>query len=97
MTKIVQDFSDTFKTYDPSKYTTRNVMTKYEKTKVIGMRLEQLARGAPTLIDIDKHGCKSIREVVMLELQEKKLPFVIVRNMPNGKQEHWRVCDLVCP
>lgn len=95
MTKLVQDFDDIMKGYDPSKYTTRNVMTKYEKTKVIGMRLEQLARGAATLVDIDKHGCKSIRDVVMKELEEKKLPFVIVRTLPNGKQEHWRVCDMI--
>lgn len=95
MTKLVQDFDDILQTYDTSRYITRNTMTKYEKTKVIGMRLEQLARGAPTLIDVDKHGCKSIRDVVMKELEEKKLPFVIVRNLPNGKQEHWRVCDLV--
>lgn len=95
MTKIVQDFEDIMRNYDITKYITRNVLTKYEKTKVIGMRLEQLARGAPTLIDTEKHDCKSIREVVMLELEEKKLPFVIVRSLPNGKQEHWRVCDMI--
>ena len=93
MTKVIEDFDDAMRGYDTSKYTTRNMMTKYEKAKIIGMRLEQLTRGAPTLVD-DKN-CKSIRDVVMKELEEKKLPFVIVRQIPNGKKEYWRVADLV--
>lgn len=93
MTKIIEDFDDVMRGYDPTKHLTRNIMTKYEKAKIIGMRLEQLARGAPTLID-DKH-CKSIRDVVFKELEEKKLPFVIIRQIPNGKKEYWRVADLV--
>ena len=97
MTKIVEDFDDIMRNYDPAKYTTRNIMTKYEKAKVVGMRLDQLARGAPTLIDIKKHNCKSIRDVVMKELEEKKLPFIIVRALPHGKKEYWRIGDLVIP
>ena len=70
-------------------------MTKYERAKVVGMRLEQLARGAATLVDtVD---CKSIRDVVMKELREKKLPFIVIRNIPNGKKEYWRVADLIDP
>lgn len=95
MTKVVEDYTDIMHGYDPSKYITRNVMTKYEKTKIIGMRLEQLARGAHTLVNTEKSNCKSLRDVVMCELAEKKLPFIIVRNLPNGKKEHWKVSDLV--
>ena len=95
MTKVVEDYNDIMHGYDISKYSTRNLMTKYEKAKVVGMRLEQLARGAPTLVDVKKHNCKSIRDVVMKELEEKKLPFIIIRSMPNGKKEYWRVSDLV--
>lgn len=95
MTIITEDFDDIMHNYDPSKYTTRNMMTKYEKAKIIGMRLEQLARGAPTLVEVKN--CKSIRDVVMKELDEKKLPFIIVRTLPSGKKEHWRVGDLIIP
>jgi DNA-directed RNA polymerase I, II, and III subunit RPABC2 len=95
MAKVVEDFTDMMASRDVSKYVTRNMMTKYEKTKVVGMRLEQLARGAPTLIDTTN--CKSIRDVVLMELEEKKLPFVVVRELPNGKKEYWRVSDLNVP
>lgn len=95
MTKIVEDYEDIMSNYDTSKYITRPHMTRYELAKVVGMRLEQLARGAQTLIDDNK--CKSIREIVMKELDEKKLPFLVVRALPNGKKEYWRVADLVVP
>ena len=93
MTKIVEDFEDIMKNYDITKYVTRNQMSKYEKTKIIGMRLEQLARGAASLVDTS--ACTSIRDVVMKELEERKLPFIIIRSLPNGKKEYWRVADLV--
>jgi DNA-directed RNA polymerase I, II, and III subunit RPABC2 len=95
MTKIVEDHEDVMRGYDITKYVTRGTMTKYEKTKIIGMRLEQLARGAATLIDTVE--CKSLRDVVIKELADKKLPFIIIRTLPNGKKEYWRVCDLVDP
>jgi DNA-directed RNA polymerase I, II, and III subunit RPABC2 len=93
MTKIIQDFEDVMQNYDITKYITRPHMTRYERAKVVGMRLEQLARGAPTLVNTEN--CKSIRDVCMKEITEKKLPFVIVRTLPNGTKEHWRVADLV--
>jgi len=95
MTKIIEDYNDVMFNYDPTKHTTRPLMTRFERAKIVGMRLEQLARGAPTLVDTSK--CQSIREVVMKEIEEKKLPFIIVRSLPNGKKEYWRVADLVVP
>lgn len=95
MTKIIEDFDDIMLNYDLSKYTTRPLMTRFERAKIVGMRLEQLARGAPTLVDTSK--CHSIRDVVLKELDEKKLPFIIIRSLPNGKKEYWRVADLVVP
>jgi DNA-directed RNA polymerase subunit K/omega len=66
--------------------------TKYERTKMIGMRLEQLARGAAPLVEVTPG--MSIREVVMRELEEKKLPFKVVRTLPNGDKMVVRACDL---
>jgi len=93
MSKLVENQGDIFKSYDITKNTTRNVMTKYEKTIVIGMRLEQLARGAPTLVD--ETNCKSLRDVVMKEIDERVLPFIVVRPLPSGKKEYWRIKDLI--
>ena len=46
-----ESFTDVHSNYDPSKNKSRNIMTIYEKTNVIGLRLEQLAFGAPPLLN----------------------------------------------
>ena len=94
--KIIEGYNDIINKYDVSSYTTRNVITKYEKTKILGLRMEQLARGAPTLIDAETSGCRSIQEIALKELEERKLPFMIVRTLPNGQKEHWKLEDMVC-
>lgn len=66
--------------------------TKYERTKMIGMRLEQIARGAAPLVDVEPG--MSIREIVMREVEERKLPFKVVRTMPNGEQLVLAAADL---
>ncbi len=91
----VNDFSSIMDSYDPSLNTTRNVMTKFEKAKVIGLRLEQLARGMMPCVDIE--GLKTIREICLKELETRNLPFIIVRPLPNGKKEYWRLSDMIIP
>lgn len=91
--KVVEDFSSIMENYDPSKYVSSKFMSKYEKAKVLGLRLEQLARGVtPT---VDTTGLNNIRDICMKELEERKIPFVIMRTMPNGKKEIWRIQDLI--
>lgn len=81
--------------YDPSTYVSSNVMTRFEKAKVIGMRLEMLVREAESTIDTSQH--TKIRDICLQELREKKNPFIIKRELPNNKVEYWRVCDLIIP
>jgi DNA-directed RNA polymerase subunit K/omega len=94
MTKIIDDFADMVKNYDVSKNVSRSTLTRYELAKIIGMRLEQLARGAPPYIDVEKYQIKTIREIAILELKYKKLPFIISRTLSNGTKEYWRIEDL---
>lgn len=95
MSKIIEDFSDVMNNYDPSKNVTRNVLSRYEKAKIIGMRLEQLARGATPYIDLSINKIGGVRDIVMLEFEKKKLPFMIGRVLPDGTKEYWRLDDLV--
>ena len=94
--KVIQDYNDVISKYDPSQNISRNVMTKYEKCKILGMRMEQLARGAPTLIQVSET-CKTIQEIAVKELEEKKIPFMIMRTLPTGQKEYWKLADLVVP
>lgn len=93
--KVIEDFEAIMDKYDPSLNVSRNVMTRFEKAKIVGMRLEQLARGA--ISTIDTTGFTNIRDVCLQELKEKKIPFIIMRPLPNNRKEYWRLCDLVIP
>lgn len=92
MTGIIS-LEDINSTYEPKKNITRNIMTKYEKAKIIGMRMEQLAREAMPMVDT--HGCATIRDIAIRELDEKKLPFMVARTLANGKKEYWKLADLI--
>ena len=84
--------------YDPHKNKSSNIMTIYEKTNLIGLRLEQLAMGAPSLLDSDElQTCKNIHEVAEKELERKKLPYMIRRNLGNNNTEVWKVNDMFIP
>lgn len=93
MSKI-EDFHDIARNYDPTKNYTRNFLTKYERVKVIGLRAEQLQRGAIPCVDFDEKNFNPI-EIATQELQSRKLPFMISRSLPNGEKEYWRLEDMV--
>jgi DNA-directed RNA polymerase subunit K/omega len=69
------------------------VLSKYEFTRIIGSRISQLAQGAKPLVALKKktHDLYLIAEQ---ELIQKKLPFIIMRPIPNGKCEYWKLEDL---
>ena len=57
-------------------------LTKFEKTRVIGYRAEQIALGAEPLVDIkDSLDPLFIAEQ---EFKENKIPLIIHRYYPNG-------------
>lgn len=57
------------------------IMSIYEKTSIIGLRLSQLSNGAiSTLSKKDLDMCKNIKEIVRLELERKVIPLKIVRD-----------------
>jgi len=94
--KDLTDFSDVMKDYNPRNNVSKNILTIYERTSILSLRMEQLANGAPTYIDTDKlKTLTEIRKVAELELKEKKIPFMVCRKLPNGKREYWRLDDLI--
>lgn len=69
-------------------------LTQYEKTKIIGMRANQLSQGARPYIKVPEY-VTSVSEIARLELEQRRLPFIIKRPMPNGSYEYWRISDLL--
>jgi DNA-directed RNA polymerase I, II, and III subunit RPABC2 len=91
-----ESFNDIIKGYDPLKNRSKNIMTKYEKTVVIGIRLEQLAFGGhSTLNEEELQDFTNIKDIVMEELHQKKIPFIIRRTLPNQSYEYWRIEDMI--
>ena len=68
-------------------------LTKYEMTRVIGQRAKQLDNGAKAFVKIPLNVIDG-SHIAMLELEQKKLPFIIKRPYPNGGVEYWNVNDL---
>ena len=69
-------------------------LTQYERTKVLGMRANQLSQGARPYVDVPEY-ITDVGEIARLELKERRLPFIIRRPMPNGTHEYWRLSDLI--
>lgn len=69
------------------------LLSKYEKAKIIGLRVVQLNRGAPSFIPND-HLILDKHILAEEELKQKKIPFIIKRPLPNGAFEYWNVKDL---
>ncbi|KAM0671212.1 DNA-directed RNA polymerase [Ordospora colligata] len=70
-------------------------MTKYEKAHVLGVRASQLSAGAPPFVDIGNES--NPLKIAGLELNEKKIPFIIRRRLPDGSFEDWAIDELLVP
>ena len=69
------------------------ILTKYEMTRVIGQRAKQLDSGAKAFVKVPLNVVDGYL-IALLELEQKKLPFIIKRPFPNGGVEYWNVSDL---
>jgi DNA-directed RNA polymerase subunit K/omega len=74
---------------------TKPIMTKYEKTKILGLRAEMIASGAKPLVNYPKHLTRAI-DIVRIELEEHKIPFIIKRTTSTGV-DYWKIEDLHIP
>jgi len=78
---------------DKSKRITTRYMTKYERARVLGTRALQISMNAPVTVEIN--GETDPLKIAMRELQEKKIPMIIRRYLPNGSWEDWSLDELV--
>lgn len=69
-------------------------LTVYEKTAIIGLRSEVLSRGGQPFIPVPNY-ITDVREIARMELEQKRLPYIVKRPLPNGTYEYWRLADLM--
>jgi DNA-directed RNA polymerase I, II, and III subunit RPABC2 len=76
---------------------TREFYTNYEWTYLMGVRAKQLEDGAKPLVTLE--GLKTsdprfVWSVAKREIAQRKLPFLIRRQMPDGSSEYWSTQEL---
>lgn len=69
-------------------------LTLFEKTKILGFRANQLSQGARPLIEIPP-SVWDVLDIARMELEQKRLPFIVKRPMPDGTFEYFRLADLI--
>ena len=89
----IEDSQIFYKLYNKSNNTLSNILTKYEKTKVIFERMQMITNGTlPYIPNPEKYD--TIYEIVIEELKQKKIPFIIKRNI-NGRDEYLKLEDFI--
>lgn len=66
---------------------TSAVISKYEFTTLVWCRALQISNGDPPKVDPD--GSVVPIDIAIKELEERKIPLVIERQLPNGGSEYW--------
>lgn len=91
---LMEDLSSFNTNYNKMKKNniTQPVLNKFEKTKIISERAQQLANGSFSFLK-NPESYNSIYEIAIEELRQKKIPFIIKRPISNGF-EYWKLEDL---
>ena len=76
-----------------SRHKTNPILSKYEKTKILGQRAKQIEEGHAPFIKVNN--IIDHYTIALMELEQNKIPFIIRRPLPNGTCEYWRVQDLI--
>lgn len=88
-----EDAKKVSKFVDKDKRVTKNLMTIYERVRLLGERAKQISLGAkPMIKNVENKGPK---EIAKLELEQKVIPLIIIRTLPNGLKEKWFVNELI--
>jgi len=93
---LIEEFDDLKATYQ-SMLVRRDrktvpILSKYERTRVVGERAIQISMGAPPLVEVGN--LENPVDIAEKELREKKIPYIIKRVLPNGLIELWSVDEL---
>ena len=89
----IEDSTIFYNEYNTSKNISSPILNKYERTQVIYERCNLIINGAKPFIK-NPEKFNSIEEIVLEELKQKKIPFIIKRKVGN-KYEYWKLKDLL--
>jgi len=71
---------------------TKSYLYEFERVRLLGERAKQISMGAkPMIKNVDKLDPKSIAR---LEIENKVIPLMILRELPDGRIEKWKINEL---
>ena len=73
----------------------RNIISKYEKTRLISTRASQIENNSPIFTDITSLVEKDPISIATKEYNEKTIPLGIRRILPNGEIEDFFIRDMI--
>lgn len=71
---------------------TSRFMTKYERARILGSRALQISKNAPLMVDPGEES--DPYKLSEMELDKRKVPFIVRRYLPDGSYEDWKVSEL---
>ena len=77
---------------DPN-HKTNPILSKYEKTKILGQRTKQLNSGCSPYFSVPSNIIDNYL-IAQMELKEKKIPVIIRRPVSSSHSEYWKLEDL---
>jgi DNA-directed RNA polymerase subunit K/omega len=93
ISKLALVVRDEYNTIIDPLHRTIPYLTKYEKARILGQRAKQIESGSEPFINIPESVIDG-HIIAELELQQKRIPFIIRRPIPDGSFEYWHVRDL---
>ena len=74
-----------------------NILTKYELSRILGIRVAQLSMSATPQISLDPNRKYTLLQIAAIEIKEKALETTIRRNLPHNKFVDVPLCDIELP
>lgn len=68
-------------------------LTKYERARILGQRTKQINSGAKVFVKVPENVIDGY-VIAQIELEQKRIPFIIRRPIPGGGCEYWNLKDL---
>jgi DNA-directed RNA polymerase I, II, and III subunit RPABC2 len=81
------------KAIEKDKRVTTKYLTKYERARVLGTRALQISMNAPVMID--PKGETDPLKIARVEMEQRKIPMIIRRYLPDGAFEDWGLDELL--
>ena len=71
---------------------TKPMLFEFERVRILGERATQISMGAkPMIKNVDNLDPKIVAK---MELENKVIPLIIIRELPNGLMEKWKISEL---